>query len=131
MDNFNLVIDLIAYSAIIPIGLFVYFYGSKPWRGHRLIRRPSTLWRTTAVGRTLMYQSIAWFAYLIFVAASLWFGDWAGRDILRSVIYIVLVVLFWRLFFVLRQAQKKRPNDPSTTGLTTDTEITHDPRKKN
>lgn len=127
----SLLIDIIAYSAIIPIGLFVYFYGTRPWKGHRFLRRPSTLWRTTAVGRTLMYKAMAWFVYLVFIAASIMWQDWPGRVYMRGAIYIAIVTLFWRLFFILRHVQKQPRSDEQSQGLNLDSDIenTKDPRR--
>lgn len=103
----DLVSNVIAYSAIVPIALFIFFYGTRPRPGHKWLRRPSGLWLSTPVGKTLMFQMIAWIFYLTFVTAKILYKDWDGRDILRLIIYSGLTLLFWAFFIALRHLQKQ------------------------
>jgi len=131
----NTVIDLLAYSAIIPIVLFIYFYGTRPVKyrqsKYRLVnflrknrRRYSNRWRQTQIGKTLMFQTAGWFAYLSFIAASLIWSDWEfGRLPIRAVIYIGIVILFWQLFRNLRHVQKQPMPDEHTHGLNLDFDL--------
>ena len=114
--------NLLAYSAIIPIALFIYFYGTKPVKGRKYLRRFSNLWQTTRIGQTLMYHMMAWLGYLVFIASSLIFRDWVwGRDEVRFIVYAALVILFWEFFFALRRLQKSKiPKKENDFGVVTD-----------
>lgn len=106
-DILPIISNYIALSAIIPISLFIYFYGTVPVPGKRFRRKWTTRrWASTSIGRTLMAQKIAWGGYLLFVAASLFFGEFLFREELRFLIYTALVTLFWVVFAILRKLQK-------------------------
>jgi hypothetical protein len=121
------VANIVAFSAIFPVAAFIYFYGTRPayymgdekakwyrpkgWKAtpgkHKWYRRElSFIWRTTEIGRTLMYQKIAWLVFLVFAVVNLTAGDYFFREPLRLIIYVALVVLFWRVFYTLRRLQK-------------------------
>jgi hypothetical protein len=119
----DVIADLVAYSAIIPITLLIYFYGTRPTKGSVWRRRFSRLWTTTQVGKTLMLQMVAWFVYLVFVTASIVWHDWLGRDVLRLAIYAVLVGLFWAFFFALRRLQKQKLMEHNQLGVNLDTDV--------
>lgn len=85
--------NLIVVSAVLPLALFVYFYGRY------------SPWRLTNIGRTMMYKNLAFIAVILLVIASLFLGDYPGRDIIRFVVYTGVVVTFWMNFYNLRKVQ--------------------------
>jgi len=116
IDNlFTIAANIVAATALIPLLLFVYYYGTRPIPGHKYRRRYSTMWRLTAIGRTLMYQKIAWVGFIVFILIQIFAGQYFGREELRLVIYGALVFFFWRLFYTLRITQKSgHTPDPDT-----------------
>lgn len=134
-EIFDLAVDLLAYSALIPIFGFIYYYGTRPiphfpsrfrlvrfFRRHS--RRYSNRWRQTEIGKTLMYQTVGWAAYLLFISASLIWSDWElGRRPIRLIIYAGIVYLFWQLFRNLRHVQKQPMPDEHTHGLNLDMDL--------
>lgn len=59
-------------------------------------------WRKTQAGRALMYFVLSLDALFLLNGLGRWFGpDYVGREILRPVIYSILVLTIWRLVFVL------------------------------
>lgn len=118
MDLLPFLTNLVALSALLPLGLFVFYYATKRVPGKR-VRRYSRLWRQTDIGKTLMYQKLAWIVFLLFVAVSLFWEDFPAREYVRGIIYVALVSLFWRVFYVLRRLQKDpgREQDNSKTPL--------------
>lgn len=110
--DYNYIANLIAITALLPVGLFIFFYGTKKVEGKRF-RRPSTLWASTPIGRVLMSQKISWFIFLVFVLSSIYL-DFPGQGILRICVYTLLVVQFWLVFRVLRHTQKTKPQKPET-----------------
>lgn len=120
----DLVANILAYMAVIPISLFIYFYGTRAIKHRKFFRRPSRLWMSTRVGKALMLQMIAWLCYLIFIGASLLFPEWRiGRDITRLVIYSSMAILFWEFFIALRKLQKQETLKGSDFGVTLDSDI--------
>ena len=103
--DFNDVANYIAVTALLPIGLFIFYYGTAKVPG-KWFRRYSDRWRTTTIGRVLMFQKVVWFFFLIFVLQAIFF-DYPGQDILRPFIYSLLVLQFWIVFFALRRIQKR------------------------
>ena len=116
--------NVIAATSIIPLTLFVFFYGTKKVYG-RPGRVYTDSWRSTDIGRVLMYQKIAWVVFIGFVVVNLFTEDYVLQEPLRVLIYTALVVLFWRVFFILRKLQKevepRRGNE---------TEVSYEPAKK-
>lgn len=120
----NQVASIIAYSSIIPISLFIYFYGTRAIKGSRWKRKGSRVWLSTQIGRTLMFQMFAWLAYLIFIACSLLYPNWEfGRDTTRFVIYVSLAILFWEFFIALRKLQKQPVLKGNEFGVTLDADV--------
>lgn len=109
MNPFDRVLDVIAILigafAIMPVALFIYYYGSQAIPGKKWKRRYSNAWKATSIGRTLMYQKIAWFFFLLFAILNLFFQAYAGKSEIRIVIYTALFILFWRMFYNLRILQ--------------------------
>lgn len=109
--------DILALTIPLPLLAFIFFYGTRPafhtdgtFRWYR--RKFSTLWMSTRIGQTLMYQKIAWLLYILFVIASLWLPNWhEGRPLVRFLIYTVLTVLTWEMFFGLRALQRSPVKD--------------------
>lgn len=59
-------------------------------------------WRRTQPGRSLMYMFMAFDLLILLNMLGRWFGpDYWGRDVLRPVIYSLLVFAIWRLVIVL------------------------------
>lgn len=106
--NLNTIANVIAVSAVLPLGLFIYFYGTKPAPGKWYKRTYSNRWASTAIGKVLMIQKIVWFAFLLFVLHSTFF-DYLAEPYVRMIAYSALVVQFWVVFFVLRGVQKSPP----------------------
>jgi len=118
----NLWTQLLAWFWLLPLGLFAFFYGTEPTdKWYR--RRFSKLWRQTPAGRTLMYQKISMFALILYLSNSYTFGDFPGRDVIRFFLVGILVAVSWRLFFVLRKAQ--RPNESRDKISTNESENTN------
>lgn len=114
--DLNDIANWIAISALLPIGLFIYYYGTKPVPGHTHLRRYSDRWRATAIGRVLMRQKVVWFVFLLFVLQSIYL-DFVGQDILRIVMYSLLVIQFWAVFRTLRRVQMSPPLSAGTEGV--------------
>lgn len=100
---------VIVLSAFIPLTLFVYYYGTEPWRGHRFIRQPSKKWKSTSIGKVLMTQKIMWVLMLAFIVTSLIFEYQPWESIVGVLAYVALVGMFWAVFAVLRHIQKSPP----------------------
>jgi hypothetical protein len=109
MDVVTLIGNAVLLSALVPIGLFIFYYGSEPVPGSRWRRRYSKRWKSTSIGRVLMTQKIVWFLFLIFVAVQAFFPEYAGREIVRLILFIGLVSQFWLVFGTLRQIQRNPP----------------------
>lgn len=113
MDLIDLLTRLVVLSAAVPLSAFIYFYGTEPAAGkhagrlHWYQRRYSNLWRSTPIGKVLMYQKIAMLSLILLVAASMFFGEYPGRHIIRVIVYGATIFLFWRVLFTLRRIQKK------------------------
>lgn len=90
LDTLN---NLIVVSALLPLSLFVYYYGRY------------SPWRQTGTGRTMMYKNISFIAVFLVIITSTYFGDYEGRDIVRFVVYTSVVAMFWRNFVNLRNVQ--------------------------
>jgi hypothetical protein len=116
-DILHATANIIAATAIIPLALFVYFYGTEPVPGSKLFkrwhwRRYTRRWQITAPGRIIMYQKIAWITFLLFVITNLFVPDYGVvEQALRILIYSSLVALFWSVFAVLRKVQKTVEKD--------------------
>lgn len=109
ITDLNDVANLIAVTALIPLGLFIYYYGTEPIEGRRFLRKPSNRWKSTLIGKVLMAQKILWFAFLLFVLTSIFMPGYPGQDLVRVLAYGGLVVQFWVVFFTLRHIQKLPP----------------------
>lgn len=105
----NIIANIMAVSALIPLGSFIYFYGTRPAPGKWYRRKYSNLWRTTEIGRILMYQKISWFSFLLFVLVGIFTEPYPGEATVRLIIYAALLTLFWRVFISLRKIQKNGP----------------------
>lgn len=86
--------DYIAVSALLPLSLFVYYYGRY------------SPWRATNIGRTMMYKNLSFIAVFSVIALGLFLGDdYPGRDILRFIVYTAVVIMFWVNFVTMRKVQ--------------------------
>lgn len=103
--DLNDVANVLAVTALLPIGLFVFYYGTKRVPGKKL-RRFSTLWTTTPIGRVLMTQKISWFVFLCFVLVGIFSPPYAAEGPVRLLVYALLVSQFWLVFATLRRIQK-------------------------
>ena len=110
----NDIANVIAITALIPVGMFIYYYGTTAAPGKWYRRKYSNLWRSTSIGKVLMYQKISWFLFLLFVLSSIFF-DYPGREVVRVLAYSALVAQFWVVFHTLRKLQKSPPT--STGGV--------------
>lgn len=106
--DLNDIANLIAITALIPIGLFIFYYGSEPIPGSKL-RRYSRRWKSTTIGRVLMTQKIMWFGFLTFVLFGIFTEPYAAEGVVRIIAYGGLVAQFWLVFFTLRHIQKMPP----------------------
>lgn len=104
--SLNDIANLIAITAVFPLSAFIYYYATAPVPGHRFLRKYSNLWRSTEIGKILMYQKISWLGFLLFVLLGIFTEPYAAEGYIRIAVYVVLVVLFWRVLFVLRKVQK-------------------------
>lgn len=79
---FETIIQITVLASVIPVTLFIILYAT---------RSP---WRTSEVGRTLMTQKIAFLLVFLFIATSLLFPDYFGRDWVREAVYLLLLFTF-------------------------------------
>ena len=93
-DRLNDVANWILLGSAPAIVLFVAYFSRSDWR-------------STRVGRALMYQALGMTLIVLVVLASLFFGDYPGREYVRLVGYTVLTTVLWRMFFVLRSYQRE------------------------
>lgn len=63
-------------------------------------------WRSTSVGRIVMGLCIALLAILLIGFSRSLFGQWPGINIVRTVVYLVMLGGLYRLFATLRQIQR-------------------------
>lgn len=103
--DFNDLANWIAVTALVPIGLFIFYYGTAEVPG-KWYRRLSNRWKSTTIGKVLMFQKIVWFFFLVFVLQAIFF-DYPFQDLLRPIVYGLLVVQFWVVFAALRRIQKR------------------------
>lgn len=85
---------VILYSSVIPVGLFIGFYGLR------------SNWRATSVGKILMGIQVCIFLILAaglvnFVADPAWF------DLMRLVVYPATALGFWSIWWELMKIQKR------------------------
>lgn len=84
----------ILYSSIIPIGLFIGFYGLR------------SNWRATSVGKILM--GIQFCIFLIMAAGLVNFiADPAWFDIMRMIVYPATALGFWSIWLELLKVQRR------------------------
>jgi hypothetical protein len=105
----DLIVWLLA-SALIPLGLFIFYYTTEPVPG-RWWRKPSRIWASTPLGRVLLAQKINLFALISFILAVRWTGGFPGREWVAFGLYAALVGLFWTVFIVLRHIQRNPPKE--------------------
>lgn len=90
----NTLADWAVTLSFPPALLFVIYYAA------------FSPWRSTVVGRSLMYQSIGMVVVTGVVIASIWLGEYEGRGVVRFIGYSILTITLWRMFFTLRHYQK-------------------------
>lgn len=105
----NDIANLIAVTAVIPLSAFIFYYATELVPGRKYLRRYSSRWKTTQIGRILMYQKVSFLLFLLFVLVGIFTEPYPAESYIRLFVYGVLVVLFWRVFFVLRKVQKTPP----------------------
>lgn len=112
--DLNDVANIIAVTAVLPLAGFIYFYATVPAPGKWYRRKYTKRWKATEIGRTLMYQKIAWLVFLLFVLFGIFTESYFLEDYIRMVMYSALVILFWRVLYTLRRLQKSIPTVPRT-----------------
>jgi hypothetical protein len=85
--------ECILAAAALPLLLFIVYYN-----------RYSPRWKGTFQGRALMAQDVAMLLVLTNSITSLAF-DYPAERVIGSVLFTVLLILFWVMFIALRLAQ--------------------------
>lgn len=84
---------LILYGTLIPIGLFIVYFGLR------------SAWYTSRTGRMIMALALGLAAMLLMgVLQRYWDPSW--MDVLRVIVYGALHIGVWRLFYTLRVVQR-------------------------
>jgi hypothetical protein len=96
-DVINNIADFIILSGLIPILLFIFRYAT---------RSP---FEKTPEGVNVLLTKIALAVILIVVVASLFLGQYPGREYVRLVAYTAPVVFFWIDLVQLIRIQRKYP----------------------
>jgi hypothetical protein len=95
MELLKIVNDYLLLSALIPLGLFIFYLNKVNWRG-------------TKIGVSLMLSKIATFAYLCLACFTIFTdGDFVFREQLRTITYIPLLAAWWYIFVTQIQIQKE------------------------
>jgi len=101
MINFDTVSDWVFIGLLLvgitPLLHFIYRY-------HRY-----SPWRSTPIGRTLMYQKLAMAGILLLALFARLFGDYTLRPYLTLIVYGALVFFFWRTDVQLLHTQRDFP----------------------
>ena len=90
---------LILYSTLVPLLLFVVYFGLR------------SSWYTSKTGRMIMGLAVGLTALLLMGTLQRYW-DPSFMDILRVIVYSLLNIGVWRLFFTLRYIQ--RTNEDGT-----------------
>lgn len=91
-----LIANILVIFAWLGAGLFVGFY---------LTRSP---WRKTPTGRTLMYRAATMLALLTYALTARWLHAIEIVEVtLGLLIYALVAAMEWRMFYILRKAQKE------------------------
>lgn len=92
--------NILLFTMAIPLLVFIYRYARY------------SAWQSTAEGRTIMGQKIAFLAYFVFIASGVTLKligvDYNGTlvwETIRTLIYLSLAVMFWRMLINLIKAQ--------------------------
>lgn len=90
-----LMANILVIFAWVGAGLFVAFYATK------------SPWRSTPIGRTLMFRAATMFALLTYALTARWLHAVEIVEVtLGLAIYLAVGIMEWRMFAVLRKAQK-------------------------
>lgn len=100
------IIFFILGGALLALGTFVFFYGTRPVPGTKYRRTWSNRWASTPIGVVLMSQNVAWLAVVTFILITRLTGDFPGRQVIALGLYLCLVGLFGAATFVLRRIQR-------------------------
>lgn len=84
---------IILYSTLVPLGLFVLYFGLR------------SSWYTSKTGRMIMGLALGLVALLLMGLLHRVL-DPSFMDILRIIVYSLLHIGVWRLFFTLRTIQR-------------------------
>lgn len=90
---FGSILIAILVAAAIPLAHFIYRYARY------------SPWRSTAIGRTLMYQKIAMLSFVLLSLMARVFPHYFGRTALSLIVFSALVLLFWKTDIELIQTQ--------------------------
>lgn len=88
---------VVIHLGTIPATLFPIFYARSPWR-------------STDVGKALMFKGIAIAALFDATVANFWLGDFPGFTYLRPVIFTAVVLGVTYQFLVMWSLQRKGRN---------------------
>lgn len=100
------IIYFILAAALIALGTFVFFYGTRPVPGTKWRRTLSDRWTSTPIGIVLMSQYIAWLAVVTFILITRITGDFPGRQVIALSLYAGVAALFVAAVVVLRRIQR-------------------------
>lgn len=97
-ETLNAVANWVLLSGFPAIVLFVLLYNRSEWR-------------STPVGRSLMYQGLAMCLVVTIVLLSLFFQDYPGRPLVRILGYAAFSVTLWRMVFTVVAYQRTRDHE--------------------
>lgn len=102
---------IVALISIIPLVAFILNYAVKRDEDTGKFRY-TTRWRSTQIGKTMVYMNIAWIANIgLFTLDSISPGSPAS-PLLHLILASITLLLFWSKVDALRDAQR-RPRDTS------------------
>lgn len=89
--------NIIATSYLLPLGIFVGFYGTRsPWWDNEL-------------GIALLLQKLSFIAVFALIVLGIFFHDWEGRQWVRLVVYALVGFSLWLDIVNLRRYQRRYP----------------------
>lgn len=94
---------VVVHIGAIPATLFPIFYARSPWR-------------STDVGKALMTKGIAMALLFDATVANFWFGEFPGFEVLRPIIFTLVVVGITYQYLVMRSLQRSGRTTPTHDG---------------
>lgn len=98
--------------ALVPLGLFMFYYSTHPVAGSRWRRKFAPVWASSFVGWWVMSTMTALFLMLGYVLLVRFIGDFPGRVVVSFVLFVALMGTFWGALAALRAVQ--RPDEKET-----------------